>query len=163
MNADSQDSRPSRGRRVLGWMWRHPKWSVVLALVVAGIIGAAAGSSQQQQTGSTGNASSAAPVQTRAPEKPQQSEAEKKLAEDKRHSRRACEHFRNVMGDVRDGVLTDAELRKKLKEVHGNASIGTAQVQDAAREMLAAITQDDSDSLIEATKQMDAACKAAGH
>jgi hypothetical protein len=77
-------------------------------------------------------------------------------------SRLACEHWRNVMRDVRDGVLTDAELRAKLKEVDGSTAIATVQVQEAARRMLAAVTQGDAEAFAAAVSEMDAACTASG-
>lgn len=51
----------------------------------------------------------------------------------------ACVHFHNVAGDVE--ILSDEELRLKLKEVHDTASNGDdSQVEAAAREMLATFT-----------------------
>lgn len=74
----------------------------------------------------------------------------------------ACDHFRNIAADVSAGVLTDAELRDKLKEVYDNASIATPEVREAAREMLAALTAGDVDAFSVAISDMDAACTAAG-
>ncbi len=78
------------------------------------------------------------------------------------HSRLACSHFRNVAGDVARGVLTDAELRGKLKQVDANASIATPQVQRAASAMLAAMTTGTSTELVSSFREMDTACEAAG-
>lgn len=75
----------------------------------------------------------------------------------------ACDHFRNVMIDVQNGVLTDAEIREKLQEVEDNASIATDGVQQAAIGMLSAITQGDAGELTKAAGEMDAACAASGH
>lgn len=75
----------------------------------------------------------------------------------------ACDHFRNVSADAADGLLTDAELRDKLKEVHSNASIATASVRNAARDMLAAATSGSTGSFGRAISRMDSACSAAGH
>lgn len=80
-----------------------------------------------------------------------------------RGSRLACDHFRNVMADVRDGVLTPTELRGKLQEVEDNASIATTQVQVASTAMLRAATQDSEDEFVGAVSEMDQACTAAGH
>lgn len=53
----------------------------------------------------------------------------------------ACVHFTNVIRDASDGVLTDAELRDKLKEVADDASVSAEPgVADAARRLLAAAT-----------------------
>lgn len=75
----------------------------------------------------------------------------------------ACDHFRNIVSDVRAGVLTDAELRSKLKEVNSNASIASPSVQVAAQNMLAAVTQGRTDQLLVAVGAMDRACSAEGH
>lgn len=80
-----------------------------------------------------------------------------------RGSRLACDHFRNVMADVSDGVLTPTELRGKLQEVEDNASIATAEVQVASTAMLRAATQDSGDEFVGAVAEMDQACETAGH
>lgn len=74
----------------------------------------------------------------------------------------ACDHFRNIAGDASSGILTDAELREKLKEVDDNASIATVRVRNAARRMLAGATSGSSD-FEAAIREMGAACAAAGH
>ena len=80
-----------------------------------------------------------------------------------RESRLACNHFRNVARDVGRGVLTDVELRKKLKEVDDDAVIATPQVRSAATAMLAAMTTGTASDLLEAIGEMDSACSTAGH
>lgn len=75
----------------------------------------------------------------------------------------ACDHFRNIAGDVSAGTLTAGELRGKLKEVSSNAIIAPADVQEAATAMLRAATQGDDADLGAAVTDMDSACKAAGH
>jgi major membrane immunogen (membrane-anchored lipoprotein) len=75
----------------------------------------------------------------------------------------ACNHFRNVAGDIADGVLTDAEAREKLKEIDDNAVIATPRIQSAARGMLAAMTAGDIAKLTREARRMDRACSAAGH
>ena len=80
-----------------------------------------------------------------------------------RGSRLACDHFRNVMRDVSDGILTPEELRGKLQEVDDNASIGTPEVQTAATDMLRAATQDEGDAFVTSVASMDSACESAGH
>ena len=74
----------------------------------------------------------------------------------------ACNHFRNVLGDVQDGVLTDTELREKLKEVESNASIASPGVQTAARQLLAAATSGSSEEISAAGGKLLAACSVAG-
>lgn len=84
-------------------------------------------------------------------------------SEDSGGSSLACDHFRNVAGDLSDGLLTDAELRDKLKEIHDDASIATPEVQEAARAMLSAMTSGSIRDLRRAITDMDAACTASGN
>lgn len=78
-------------------------------------------------------------------------------------ARLACGHFRNVMADVARGVLTDAELRDKLQEIDEDASVSeVSDVRLYASAMLTASTMGDTDVLILATGDMDAACTAVG-
>jgi hypothetical protein len=75
----------------------------------------------------------------------------------------ACEHFRNVMGDVAAGLLSDAELREKTKQFYGTGQrSGSPQVRTASRQMLAAITAGDTDAYLAAAKRMGAACEKVG-
>jgi hypothetical protein len=78
-------------------------------------------------------------------------------------ARAACEHFRNVMGDVAAGILTDAELRGKFREVHRSASVsdepGLAQ---AGTKLLAAMTTGTTEDLLEAAGRFDRECDQAG-
>jgi hypothetical protein len=71
----------------------------------------------------------------------------------------ACDHFRNVMVDVGDGVLSGAELRAKLAEVEGNAAIARPSVQAASRSLLAAVTTGTPDDAKTAAAEMYAACR----
>jgi len=80
-----------------------------------------------------------------------------------RSSRLSCNHFRNVMRDIGNGVLTPGEVREKLKEVESDALIATPEVQVAATDMLRASTQDDGEAFLGAAQQMSEACAAAGH
>jgi hypothetical protein len=58
-------------------------------------------------------------------------------------ARAACTHWRNIADDVQAGVLTDAELREKLKEVRDSAQYSEYKpVRKAATELLASITGD---------------------
>lgn len=75
----------------------------------------------------------------------------------------ACEHFRNVMGDVGNGLLTVPELREKTKEFYSTGQRSEiSQVRTATRQMLAAITAGDTDAYMAASKRMDAACDQMG-
>lgn len=70
----------------------------------------------------------------------------------------ACNHFRNVSNDAAGGLLTNQELREKLKEVNKDAAIASSAVQEASREMLRAATANDSQALRVAINKMDQAC-----
>jgi hypothetical protein len=75
----------------------------------------------------------------------------------------SCRHFRNVMGDAGQGVLSDEELRDKLKEVNDSASVSErADIRAGGVAMLRAITIGDSDELLKAATQFDKACDRAG-
>lgn len=53
----------------------------------------------------------------------------------------ACTHFRNVMDDISDGVLTDAQIQAKAKQVDANASASSwPGLAEASRDFLAAVT-----------------------
>lgn len=74
-----------------------------------------------------------------------------------------CGHFRNIMGDVDAGILTDAELRTKFKEVYDTAYVSeNPGIAEDARAMLAAITAGDGDPLVAAATAFSAACNAVG-
>lgn len=89
--------------------------------------------------------------------------AERELATQKRQSSLACDHFRNIMRDFGDGIMTTAELRTKIREVEGNANIATVEVQTSSRRALAAVTQDNADAFVAAVTELHQACLAAGH
>jgi hypothetical protein len=72
----------------------------------------------------------------------------------------ACRHFRNIANDA--DVLTDAEIREKMKEVHDDANIASPAVRTAAREVLAAITSGTNAEFATAVERLDRACEAAG-
>lgn len=75
----------------------------------------------------------------------------------------ACAHFRDVVADETSGVLTDAELRDKLKEVYDKARYSSdAGIPAGAQEMLAAVTQGDSAGLRRGLNDFGAACRRVG-
>ena len=75
-----------------------------------------------------------------------------------------CDHFRNVMGDASKGLLTDAELRTKIKEVYSDAYISASpDIATTATAMLAADTAGDVGAFTTALKAFGAACSALGH
>lgn len=71
----------------------------------------------------------------------------------------ACTHFRNVAADVSDGLLTDQEMRGKLKEVNDTASVSEyLPVRKAARNLLASVTTGTTDEAVRAIEKMGEAC-----
>lgn len=71
----------------------------------------------------------------------------------------ACRHWRNVLDDTRAGVLTDPELREKVKEVHADARHADApEIASASEELLAAATAGDADRFRRAADRFNAAC-----
>jgi len=75
----------------------------------------------------------------------------------------SCEHFRNIMNDVGQGILNDAELRDKLKEVNDSARVSErADIRAGGVAMLSAITTGTAEDLLKAAGQFDKACDRAG-
>lgn len=75
----------------------------------------------------------------------------------------ACSHFRNVVADESSGVLTDAELRGKLKEVYNDARYSSnAGIPEGAQAMLAAVTQGDPAGLRQGLDDFSTACQRVG-
>lgn len=78
-------------------------------------------------------------------------------------ARAACQHFRNVMDDVAAGILTDAELREKAREVRNMAS-GSEEpgLAQAGTRLLAGMTTGTTEDLLEAAGDFDRECDQAG-
>jgi hypothetical protein len=77
-------------------------------------------------------------------------------------TKRACDHFLNVRSDFANGLLTEAELRTKLREVNSRAEVASDDaVKLAGRNMLAAITAGDSERLLDEMGEMVIACREA--
>jgi hypothetical protein len=75
----------------------------------------------------------------------------------------SCEHFRNVMGDVGAGILNDAELREKVKEIERSASVSEQPgLPEAGRAMLREITTGTGEGFVVAAKMFDQSCDEAG-
>lgn len=75
----------------------------------------------------------------------------------------ACRHFRNVADDAQRGLLTDAELREKLREVLRVARIADGPgVERHAEGLFAAVTQRDEEAMKQHTEGLDKACREAG-
>ena len=76
----------------------------------------------------------------------------------------ACDHFWNVIADINDGILTDEEVRQKLKEVRDNAAIASSEVQESATELLASMTGPmDRQKIRSASQNMSEACISEGY
>ena len=76
----------------------------------------------------------------------------------------SCDHFRNVASDISKGLLTDAEMRTKIKEVYNDAWISTSpNIASSATAMLSADTAGDATALKTAFSDFGAACAAIGH
>jgi hypothetical protein len=75
----------------------------------------------------------------------------------------SCGHFRNVMGDIGNSLLTDNEIRDKTKQFYDTGQRSNIpKIRLATQRMLAAITVGDTDAYIAAAKSMNAACAAVG-
>jgi hypothetical protein len=73
----------------------------------------------------------------------------------------ACRHFRNVIGDAT--VLTDDELRGKIKEVHDTGRVSEEPgVAEHSRAMLEAATAGDGEAFMVAAGDMSESCADAG-
>ena len=71
----------------------------------------------------------------------------------------ACMKFGQVVRDASDGVLTDAELRDKLRDIDSTASVSEeVGIATHGRAMLSAATAGDHDALAESIKSFTAAC-----
>jgi energy-converting hydrogenase Eha subunit E len=122
---------------------KHSRKKLILAaaaaLIIIGAIGAAAGGNK-----TTPSAASAATATTPT------ADAGAQLG---------CDHFRNVMSDVAAGLLTDSELRTKIKQVYESAYVSTnTGIAPAATVMLAAVTAGDTNGLNSAIKDFGTAC-----
>ena len=77
----------------------------------------------------------------------------------------ACRHMSNVLADVRDGQLTEVELRGKLQEVERTARGAEDEaVRRHAREMVRVVTgRASGDELVAAVDAFSRACEDGGH
>lgn len=125
---------------------------IVIGVTILAVLGGLMGEPQEQEQGQTDTAQATAPSPEPSPTPTDTTHEDSSLA---------CDHFRNVASDASDGLLTDTELREKLKEVQGNAIIATQEVQGAAKAMLRAFTQRTGE--VRAIQAMDKACSKAGH
>jgi archaellum component FlaC len=74
-----------------------------------------------------------------------------------------CRHYRNVIDDFTQGILTTPELREKIKEVNETAARAEEDdIAQAGNDLLVAVTADDADAFLTAVDAMDAACERVG-
>lgn len=76
-------------------------------------------------------------------------------------SKLPCTHLRNIEGDLSAGILTDEEVRQKLREVYED-SAGSA-MRPLAESALAAITTGTSQELSEAMAYLGVYCTEVGY
>jgi hypothetical protein len=69
----------------------------------------------------------------------------------------ACGHWANIRGDIRDGILSDSELRAKVGEVRSSAS--DPAVKAAATKLLGGITSNSKSSITEGYLALNKACE----
>lgn len=75
----------------------------------------------------------------------------------------ACGHWRNVAADASKGLLTDAELREKVKEVYDDAWVSEEPgIASGAEALLRAVTMNDGDALVAAMGEFTTACIESG-
>ena len=75
----------------------------------------------------------------------------------------SCREFERVGSDATKGILTDAELREKLKKVQSRGSTAEPDIRDASTRMLSSLTQGDGPGLSQAMADMIAACDKVGY
>lgn len=75
-------------------------------------------------------------------------------------ARNACTHWWNVRADMFAGILTDDEIRTKVREVYDSASLSDERaVRDNARTLLAAATSRDLVTFQESVDALTEACR----
>ncbi len=75
----------------------------------------------------------------------------------------SCAEFRRTAADAAKGILTDAELREKLKKVQSRGSTAEPDIRDASTRVLSSVTQGDGPGASQAMADMFAACDKAGY
>jgi hypothetical protein len=129
---------------------------LILVLVIPGAVALIRGA----------NDSADAPTTTARPRMgaaPASTEPEPADNEPDASAQAACAHFRNIMSDVAAGVLTDAELREKFREVHRSASVSEEPgLAETGTKLLASMTTGTTEDLLEAAGRFDRECDQAG-
>src|SRR3990172_1891347 len=74
-------------------------------------------------------------------------------------AKNACGAFARTYLDGKDGLLTDAEFRDRVKSIHDKAQYSdTIAVRDGARTLLAAVTSGTADESTSAMLNLTRAC-----
>lgn len=74
-------------------------------------------------------------------------------------ARVACDHWRNIVSDISKGLLTDEEIRTKVKEVYDSAWVSDSPgIAENAEALLRSVTMDDGEAFMEAIGDFTAAC-----
>jgi hypothetical protein len=129
---------------------------LILVLVIPGAIFLIRGDDQSADspTTTTRTRTAAAPATTASEPANDEADASAKAA---------CEHFRNIMSDVANGILTYAELREKFREVRRLESVSDEPgLAEAGTKLLASMTIGTTEDLLKAAGQFDRECDQAG-
>lgn len=127
---------------------KTPGWLVVAAVVLVVLLAITAGGSSEP------------PPVERAPTA---TETEDDEDRGDLSAQWACQHFRNVARDMTDGMLTEFELRQKLREVMAEAR-GSDDRRFGARaeDMVAGLTSGDEGRFDQGLRGFDRACDSIG-
>jgi hypothetical protein len=72
----------------------------------------------------------------------------------------ACSHYQNVSEEAAAGLLTDDEIRSKIREVYDTAKLSeTPGIADSAERMLQAVTAMDAEALTRASEDFTSVCE----
>ena len=77
--------------------------------------------------------------------------------------RSACAEFQRLVPQLSQGILTDAEIREKVKTIQSRGSTAEPSIRNASTSMLQAMTPVDIDAFLTGSERMAAACSAAGY
>jgi len=76
----------------------------------------------------------------------------------------SCQHFRNVMSDISNGLLTDTEAHAKFQQIYSDARVSTnTGIASNAQVMLSADVSGNSNALNAAMVNFSNSCAAVGY
>lgn len=78
-------------------------------------------------------------------------------------SRPACQQYRSILDGTATGSLTDAQAVQRARRLLDNAASATAEVQQGAEALVAALDDGDAADFASASASLSTACAAAGH